>query len=335
MVSKVWDSPEIYCIPVELSKNPLRTLNCYVIRTAEQNLIIDTGFNRPECRTDLWAGLDELRLDLSRTALLLTHLHSDHTGLVWDFVSRGVPVYMGKVDYDCFTRIKEANALGALDRLFEGEGYPAEELALQGIENQGRRYAPQKLYPVIPLEDGQPIPLGGVTAMAIHTPGHTPGHMVLYLPRELLLFSGDHILFDITPNIGVWNNVPRSLSDYIASLQKIQTLPIRATFPAHRAGEADVYNRIDQIIEHHGKRLNEIYETVKHRQGITAYEVSGAIGWSVRDLSWRDFPPHQKWFAMSETLAHLYYLADKKQIFRVEKNSRAVYFSKCPNAHKM
>lgn len=50
MVTKVWDAPAVYDIQIDLPQNPLRTLNVYVIATPEQNLIIDTGFNRSECR---------------------------------------------------------------------------------------------------------------------------------------------------------------------------------------------------------------------------------------------------------------------------------------------
>ena len=70
----------------------------------------------------------------------------------------------------------------------------------------------------------QVLQLAGLELRCIHTPGHTPGHMVLYLPRQRLLFSGDHILFDITPNIAVWSTVPHSLADYLASLDKLRGL---------------------------------------------------------------------------------------------------------------
>lgn len=159
---------------------------------------------------------------------------------------------------------------------------------------------------------GAVIDLGDLAVQCIHTPGHALGHMVLYLPHEQLLFTGDHILFDITPNISIWGNVPHSLEDYLSSLEKIRALSVRAAFPAHRHGEKSIYQRIDELQNHHKERLGEILRTVEEHPGATAYQLAGMITWSARGLGWAQFPPHQKWFAMGETLAHLYFLADEK-----------------------
>lgn len=328
MVEQVWSNPAVHCIKVGLPQNPLRNLNVYVIRTPERSLIIDTGFRRPECREALWEGIRELELDLSKTALFLTHLHSDHTGLVWDFVDRGVPVYMGGIDWDYLSISNRRVRWTGLEEIFEREGFPPECLAQQEGGNQARLYAPEPGFPAVALEHGDRIPMGGLEATVLHTPGHTPGHMVLYLPKEQLLFCGDHILFDITPNISVWNQVPHSLRDYLNSLSAIDALPIRAAFPAHRAGggEADAaHRRIKELKAHHAQRLEEIYQAVAAAPDSTAYQVAGKITWSVRGLPWEEFPPHQRWFAMGETLSHLYYLAEEKRVSRLQKDGHAVY----------
>ena len=46
----------IYTFPIVLPNNPLKWLNCYVVRSDGRNLLIDTGFNRPECREALLDG---------------------------------------------------------------------------------------------------------------------------------------------------------------------------------------------------------------------------------------------------------------------------------------
>ncbi len=115
----------MFSIQVELPKNPLRFLNVYVIVTPEQNLLIDTGFNRIECREALWGGIRELNLDLEKTSVFLTHLHSDHTGLAGDFVLQGCPIYMGRIDYAYLKEMKTENYLNGIEESFQKEGFPA------------------------------------------------------------------------------------------------------------------------------------------------------------------------------------------------------------------
>ncbi len=45
--------------------------------------------------------------------------------------------------------------------------------------------------PDILVEDGQEIRIGGLTLKFLHTPGHTPGGMCIYMANENALFSGD------------------------------------------------------------------------------------------------------------------------------------------------
>lgn len=318
MVTKVWENPEIYSIQIDLPQNPLRSLNVYVITTPDGNLVIDTGFNRHECRVALWAGIRELELDLKKTSVFLTHLHSDHTGLAGDFVIHNCPIYMSRIDYEYLNGIKTGNSQVAMDELFHREGFPEYVLTIQNKENQGRRYSVKQMFPAQLVDDGTMIFLGDLEIQCVHTPGHTPGHMVLYLSKEQLLFTGDHILFDITPNISVWNGVPYSLEDYLISLDKIRAFPVQAAFPAHRHGESNIYDRIDALQAHHLDRLDEILRAVNTHPGATAYQIAGMITWSARGLGWEQFPPHQKWFAMGETLAHLVYLCDHNRVSRTE-----------------
>lgn len=69
MIEKLHASPDVYRIRVVLPDNPLQYLNAYVIKGKSENLVIDTGFNRPECREALCRGLEELGIDLRHTSL--------------------------------------------------------------------------------------------------------------------------------------------------------------------------------------------------------------------------------------------------------------------------
>ena len=326
MTVKIYDNPEIWRIDVPLPENPLKNLNSYVIRSQGHMLVIDTGFNRAECRQALWAGLEQLGVIPEKTELFLTHLHSDHCGLVQGFVDRGCRVYLSRLDYEYLRRSREEAGWGYMEEWFRREGFPEEEMERQESGNQARLYAPKAMFPAVEEEAGWEIQVGSVRLVCVHTPGHTPGHMALYMPEEQILFSGDHILFDITPNISVWRDVTRSLADYMDSLRKVRRLPVKLTFPGHRKNDGDVYERIDAILEHHRVRLEEILRAVEEMPGTDAYTVASRISWSMRGKAWKDFPPNQKWFAMGETLAHMYYLADAGQLARREEEGLAHYW---------
>ena len=45
--------PNLWRIPVPLPGNPLKELNSYLIMGKGENLLIDTGFRRAECRDAL------------------------------------------------------------------------------------------------------------------------------------------------------------------------------------------------------------------------------------------------------------------------------------------
>lgn len=71
--------PNIYRIEVPLPRNPLKSVNSYLLVSPERNLVIDTAFNQPECLEVLKQAYDELKLDLDRTDFFATHLHGDYT----------------------------------------------------------------------------------------------------------------------------------------------------------------------------------------------------------------------------------------------------------------
>ena len=98
---------------------------------------------------------------------------------------------------------------------------------------------------------------------AFITPGHTPGHVCLLLPEEKLMFSGDHILQKITPNIG-WHSYsgPDPLGDYLNSLRATLTLGAERLLPSHGLVVEDPETRIHELLRHHDRRLQGCLEAL-------------------------------------------------------------------------
>lgn len=315
MIERIWSQPDIYRIEVPLPDNPLRYLNSYVITGSGRFAVIDTGFNRPECKEALFTGLAELGVDFTVTDLFLTHLHADHTGLVGDFVARGAQVYMHPIDYQYLQDSRDESTWKYTETRFMEEGMPEEDIKLQ-FSNHARAYSPDPNFVIQPVEDGQVIDLGGEEVEVLHTPGHTKGLCCLWMKGQGILFSSDHVLFDITPNIQVWMNMQDSLERYLKSLDKVRDLPVQLVLPAHRKGRTSVVERIEEIKRHHDARLEEVRSLVERHPSSTAYDIAPHLTWSMRGKKWPDFPPTQKWFALGETLAHLEYLVTHGVIMR-------------------
>ena len=142
------------------------------------------------------------------------------------------------------------------------------------------------------LEDGMQILAGDYTLQVIRSPGHTPGNVCLWMEKQNVLFSGDHILFDITPNIQKWINTGNALGQYLDSLKKIRNYDADLVFPAHR-GSGDLKKRVDELLEHHAYRLDECLHVVANEPGLCAVDITDRMTWKIRARNWASFPLEQ------------------------------------------
>ena len=315
MVTQV--AEQIYRIPVPLPGNPLKNLNAYLIQ-GPRNLLVDTGFRQEACRTALTAGLAELGVDMANTDIFLTHLHSDHAGLAPELLAPTSRIFISEVDR---TRLPgpgfDMDARWAnYDDLFLPHGFPAELLKELETANPARTLAPIPCDRYEGIAHGHRFDYGGYHFQALFTPGHTPGHMVLWEPDHGILLLGDHVLFDITPNITIWPSYRNPLADYLHSLDQVRKLPVKVPLPAHRTVQKEFQQRIDEIIAHHRRRCDEALTVLAARPELTAYDLTAHMTWDIRCRGWEDFPTPQKWFAVGEALAHLEYLMDRGEVDR-------------------
>lgn len=317
----------LYQLKIELPRNPLKILNSYVMTSEDRNLVVDTGFNLPECLASLRQGLEALNLDLGRTDFLATHLHADHTGLISAVMSPTSRVYMGRVDRVIFenTTNGQDGFWQAAEKGFAREGYPQEKLDETRRMNPARNFASSYVSGILPLDEGDTVTVGDMRWTVVDTPGHTPGHICLYEPAKKLLITGDHLLFDITPNITSWEGVADSLGDYMESLGKIRGYAADRVLPAHRGIEGSLQKRVDELLEHHVNRLQDVLNIVRSHPHSTGYEIAARMPWSIRVASWADFPSGQRWFAVGEAVAHIKHLILGGKLLCEERNGVNTY----------
>ena len=318
----------IYRIPVTLPNSPLKELNSYLIKDPERSLLIDTGFAVDTCLESLLRGLGELGTDSKNLEIFLTHMHSDHTGLAAEISGEGMPIYISAVDGKRMNMllVDERPVYKDMVKRFLAAGMPTFITDNMKTISPAIAYSPRiKSDHYVDVQDGKTFTVGGYSFRCILTPGHTPGHMCLWDENSGIMFTGDHVLFDITPNITSWSYVIDSLSDYLNSLQKTYEYPVRTALPGHRKTGV-FHTRIKELLRHHEIRLAEVEKIVRETPGSIAYDIAGKMHWKIRAVNWEEFPPAQKIFAVGECLSHIDYLINRDIITYQKDGNLLRYF---------
>jgi glyoxylase-like metal-dependent hydrolase (beta-lactamase superfamily II) len=283
--------------------------------------MIDTGMNRSECREVLGRELSEVASDRDRIEVFVTHMHADHLGQA-PYVSMGKnDVRLGSEDIRV---ISASDYWSGMLEYAMMNGFPNQDPEEAIRKHPGYKYGPLGEMRLVPVIGSEVIVVGPYHLEVIHTPGHSKGHMCLYERREKVLFSGDHILGDITPNISLWEPSYDPLSMYISSLKNTRELEVDLTLPGHRSLIKDHRKRIDSLIEHHKDRAHEILDIIGNHR-MNAFLIAREMSWDLTVKTYDEFPLMQKWFAMGEALAHLRYLEKRGKVREVQNGNDIVF----------
>ena len=310
MIKEIQDN--LFRVRIPMPDTPLGEVNAYVIRSQERNLIIDTGLFDSECRETMFRALETLRIDLSQTDIFCTHHHGDHVGLVADLITEGTLVFCHRLGWEY---LKKWRGLGAWIAFCEDQGFPHEAIRKALAGHTWERYRCRWNAKMRFMTEGDTIRIGGYLLVCRETPGHCADHLCLYEPNRKILFSGDHILGDISPNILSWEDDGNPLKDYMDSLEKVAEMEISLVLPGHRGMVADHRKRIRELLRHHQVRLEEIMGILSG-SAKTAYQVASETTWHINAGTWERFPVEQQMFAVAEVAAHLRYLEAEGKLRR-------------------
>lgn len=291
----------------------LKWVNCFLIRGMEGYTLLDTGLHYNE-EIETWQQfLQQHNIQLQEIRkIVLTHYHPDHYGMAgWFQQNTGATVHISETDYRAARLFwdRDTDQGHVLADLYRSHGLP-EQLA-KDIPSHIQSFVPWvEPHPDVNfIEDGDKIEIGDRMMQAIHTPGHSDGHMAFYDADRKILFAGDHLLPRITPNISLW---PKShhnpLQLYLQALDRIAQYDVQIVIPSHGSVFTHFHERIVELQEHHKLRLDQIVSHLEQsKRGLTAYEVCSKLFGDIQSI-------HNIRFAMAEILAHLVYLKANKTI---------------------
>lgn len=317
----------IYCHKIPLPGNPLQSINNFIVKSGDENLIIDTAFNVDASIAAMKQVVKSLDINLQKTKLFITHFHSDHSGQAHLFAARGAKIFMGETDGHLVSTMANPQSphWNEVLEIAKLQGLGQEKLTIQ--EHPGYKYRPQARLEFSTIYPGDKIVIGQYSFTAINLAGHTPGMLGLYEPNHKILFCGDHVLGSITPNITFYGfRYGDMLGQYMENLRKVSDMEIKLLLSSHRALIPNYRDRIAELLNHHQKRLDETYEILNHESPMTVLEVTKKLHWNISSKNWDAFPKSQKWFAAGEAHAHLEHLLAVKKIQRTKVNGILYYY---------
>jgi glyoxylase-like metal-dependent hydrolase (beta-lactamase superfamily II) len=291
----------------------LKHVNVFAFPEEDGFTLIDTGPSLDGVLPALETCLAEIgrRVEDCRR-ILITHFHMDHCGLAGLIAGRsGASIFLSEIEERTIRSFAREEDRASRLRSFGLEhGLDSGTLDTVIQTFSAFKTATSPFTAAGLLADGDRLNVGGRVAEIIATPGHSRGHICFHLPKEGFLIAGDHILPHITPNLSPDLTAPafRPLDSFLASLARVEDLPVATVCPAHGRPFPDLKRRVAGMREHHRDRSKLALQALTEGERTSA-DVS-------RFIFGDDLPPFDRLLALNETYVHLVELERSSAIRR-------------------
>ncbi len=223
--------------------------------------------------------------DMGIDLLILTHCHIDHRLTRSEIAD--VPVWC---------HAAEAEFFKDREYFFTSMGLKRSGLELDGLFDFASGAFGLEIDRQ--LTDGDRIDLGGITLETIHTPGHTPGHMALFIPEHDLLFAGD---IDLTPFGPFYGHDFADISDFLVSIDKLKQIQAKMVLSGH-AGP--FHDRLPEKFSAYGEVIRSrdrlLLDNLSRPKSIASFRGSNLFY-----SAYPDFPDLIRWFELVHIEKHL------------------------------
>jgi len=325
----------VYQVKVPMPRNPeipdggLGYTLVYLIESHDGWTMIDSGWNTRE-------GLDALDQQLRATGaewkdvrdLIVTHFHSDHMGLAAAVKERShARLIMHELDAPEALAKRWGTGIDVRRKEFARwavtQGVPHDDARHMGPPNRPEAKKELEVNVELLVRGNEVLRRDGTELRVLWTPGHTPGHISIHDPRRKLLFSGDHLLPRITPNVSYIPFIGGSpLSDYLRSLDELEHLEVKQVLSPHEGTFRDLQKRLGELRGHHGSRMRQMLRALRNGP-LTAWQIASHVKWRVG--KWENLSLRTRQFALQETVAHLRHMVDQ-HILRETPRDDVIYY---------
>jgi len=187
--------------------------NVWHVKGRDANMLVDSGMGVVGLRKHVTA------LAGKRTVAVASHTHFDHIGGHHEFSERLVH----RDEAEILTLPDRRNTLA--------DPYVTDEIFTQlppapyaSVEYRVKPAPATRL-----LDDGDIIDLGDRHFEVMHTPGHSPGGIMLWEKSTGVLFSGDTVYDGPLIDDAYHSNI----DDYLESMKRILDIPVRVVHGGH------------------------------------------------------------------------------------------------------
>jgi glyoxylase-like metal-dependent hydrolase (beta-lactamase superfamily II) len=279
-------------------------VNVFLFADGDEVDLLDCGMNSDESVElirQAVAGLGAKRV----RKLVVTHIHPDHYGAAGTFAGEGLAdLYIHRLEVPLVhPRYVELEHLVSEVRTYLlVNGVPADDAEELSNSQRSLSQVVKTAEPSVQLDGAELLQVGRRELRVEWTPGHSPGHICLYDPLDKLLFAGDHMLPDLSPNIGLHpQSTPDPLHEYLDGLHRLAAYEPQLILPAHGRPFADAPARVTVLDSHHQRRLDRVVQIVGGGKQ-TGWEIALEL-WGPREHF------YERRLALQEALAHLQALA--------------------------
>lgn len=263
---------------------PYDHVNGYVIAHGHVGVVVDPGSDRQEAAELLASALAGAGVRLLK-GVLLTHTHPDHVG--------GVPALLRS----------ETARTGSPPPVY---AHAAEAGALP--EEWQATY----------LADGRVLTVGDVNVTALHTPGHSQGHLSFVVTSPGDTLPEAVLVGDLASAAGsVWVGLPEGdVADYLTSLERLAALGSPVLGAGHGAAITTPAPRLRELADHRLEREAQV---------LAALALGAADAAEITRRVYPDHPEAVLALAEKSVLAHVAKLMRELKVVHLGSDERGPF----------